>query len=36
VKAAVSGTMTEVKATATGEFSASGAVTIKGAMVAVN
>ena len=36
VKAAISGTMTEVKGSATGEFSAGGAVTIKGAMVAVN
>ena len=36
VKAAISGTMTEVKASATGEISAGGPVTIKGAMVAVN
>ena len=36
VKAAISGTMTEMKASATGEVSAAGAMTIKGAMVAVN
>ena len=36
VKTAISGTMVEVKASATGEVSAGGAMTIKGAMVAVN
>jgi uncharacterized protein involved in type VI secretion and phage assembly len=36
VKSAISGTMVEVKASATGEVSAAGALTLKGAMVAVN
>jgi uncharacterized protein involved in type VI secretion and phage assembly len=36
VKAAISGTMVEVKGSATNEVSAGGAMTIKGAVVAVN
>jgi uncharacterized protein involved in type VI secretion and phage assembly len=36
VKAAVSGTMVEIKGSATNEVSSGGAMTIKGAMVAVN
>ena len=36
VKSAASATLTKIKAYATGEFSAGGPVTIKGAMVAVN
>jgi hypothetical protein len=36
VKASVSGTMTEMKASATGEVSAGGSLALKGAMVAVN
>jgi uncharacterized protein involved in type VI secretion and phage assembly len=36
VKTALSGTMIEVKASATGEVSSGGALTLKGAMVAVN